>query len=231
MLSRFRLLSFALATIPLLAVSGCSGSNPLTEPSGFGGGSTSQKGKPGPSNNTTIPTEATFNVGSGIGGDERGGTYRDGTDGVKSFRVLGSSTTNGWAFDLAAKRTNSPRSLVYDLTQPDLVLGGTDREVLEVHDTHGQIYNLSTIPDGGTAYVRAAFHLIVDRVEYVLRFGQTPGDGSSALKVTRTGNSYWVRTDPNSGDIARFLQGNGPGETVLGYYHVPLDLTLTDQVQ
>lgn len=191
--------------------------------------SAAQKGQSGPKGITLVSEAAQFDDAAGIRSDGLG-LYRDGVDGVSSQRVSGSSTTNGWAWDLAAKRTSVPRTLTYDLTHP---ADGVSQPmgVLTEHDTHGQVYDLSTMSDGQTAYVRASFHIIINRVEYVVRFGQTPGDGSAPLKVTRTGNQFWVRTDASdpNGDIARYVQGNGPGEVLVGLYHVPVDLTLSNQ--
>lgn len=171
---------------------------------------------------TTYPTVAEFS-GSGIVSD---GPLHHGVDGVSSYRVSGSGSTNGWAFDLAARRSTTPRTLIYDLTNPS---DGAARGLVEVNDTHGQVYDLSTMTVGEIRYVRAAFHLTVNRVDYVLRFGQTSGDGSSALEVERLSESaFHVRTGAE-GDLARYLQGNGPGAILLGIYHVPVDLVLTNQ--
>ena len=178
-----------------------------------------------------IPTVATFEASSAIQVDD-GGPLFDGEDGVKSVRVSGSSSTNGWSWNLDEKRTRNPRSLIYDLTMP---ADPTTESfaVVVVHDTHGQIYDLSTIDEnGGEAYVRASFHFVLDGTLYVVRFGQTLGDGSAPLKVTRTGDTFWVRTDTTTSpddDVARLMLGNGPGEVELGFYHVPLSLTLESQ--
>lgn len=184
----------------------------------------------GASSITLLPAAAAFSNTGGVRNDG-GGPYIDGTDGVSSLLASGSGSTNGWVWDLAAKRSRLTRSLVYDLTNPDPVLGGNDLGVITIHTTHGQIYDLAAISEGETTSVRASFHLIINRVEYVLRFGQTPGDGSAPLIATRSGSSFWIRTDSEQpdGDLARYLQGNGPGEILLGYYHVPVDLTLTVQ--
>jgi hypothetical protein len=133
---------------------------------------------------------------------------------------------SGWAFDLKARRVSEPRTLTYDLTNS---VEGPPQGIITINDTHGQIYDLSNMANGEVKYVRAAFHLIVNRVEYVLRFGQMPGDGSSALEVTRVSSEeFHVRTS-NQGDRARFLRGNGPGEVLLGIYSVPVDLKLMNQ--
>ena len=176
---------------------------------------------------TIYPTVALFSTAfpAGIRHDGRG-PYYDGVDGVSSTRVAGSTTTNGWAFDLKASRATQPRLLIYDLSVP---YTGPARGVISINDTHGQIYDLSDMAVGEVKYVRAAFHLMINRVEYVLRFGQTPGDGSSALQVTREANdAFHVRTS-GQGDLARYLQGNGPGEVLIGVYHLPVDLMLTNQ--
>ncbi len=175
---------------------------------------------------TTTPTEASFaDLSTGISHDGQG-PYSDGVDGVSSYRVSGSGTTNGWAFDLNARRTSERRTLTYDLNNP---FDGPPFGKVVVNDTHGQVYDLSTMTEGEVRYVRAAFHLFIDRVEYVLRFGQTPGDGSAALKVTRLSNDAFHVSNLADSDLARFLQGNGPGAVLLGIYHVPIDLLLTNQ--
>jgi len=197
------------------------------------------KGGRGGGNTTTTPTIATFHT--DIDGvttaiqDDGGGPLFDGQDGVKSIRVTGSTSTNGWTWNLFAKRSRTPRSLVYNLTMP--VDGAADFGIHSVNDTHGQVYNLSTIaaPPGGSAdaFVHAAFHFFVDGTEYVVRFGRENGVCGSLLKVTRTADTdtFWVRTDPDNpdGDIACLMEGNGPGEVLLGYYHVPLSLQLESQ--
>ena len=127
-----------------------------------------------PSDPTIYPTVAEFADG-GIRNDGRG-PYYDGIDGVSSYRVAGSGTTNGWAFDLKARRATEPRTLTYDLNNPSW--NSPPQGVITINDTHGQIYDLSTMAVNEVKYVRAAFHLIVNRVEYVLRFGQTPNDRS-----------------------------------------------------
>lgn len=175
---------------------------------------------------TTTPTEASFtDLSTGIAQDGQG-PYFDGVDGVSSYRVSGSGTTNGWAFDLNARRTSERRTLTYDLSNP---FDGPQFGAVVVNDTHGQVYDLSTMTVGEVRHVRAAFHLFIDRVEYVLRFGQTPGDGSAALKVTRLSNDAFRVTNVADDDLALFLQGNGPGAVLLGVYHVPIDLVLTNQ--
>ena len=174
---------------------------------------------------TLYPTTATFADG-GISSDGEG-PYFDGVRGVSSSRVAGAGTTNGWFWDLAG-RTKTPRSLVYDLSVPADATS-PHLGVITVTNTHGQVYDLSTLDVGETTFVRAAFHLSIDRVTYVVRFGQSPTDGSSALEVTRlSATEFHVRTG-GQGDIARFLRGNGPGEVLLGYYRMPLDLMLTNQ--
>ena len=180
----------------------------------------SQKKSPKP---PTYPTVAEFHDGGIM--DDGQGLYYDGVDGVSSYRVSGSGTTNGWAWDLDG-RTKTPRSLVYDLRNP---VEGASEGVIVVSNTHGQIYDLSDMQVGEVRYVRAAFHLILNRVEYVLRYGQTAGDGSSPLEVTRIADGlFHVRTG-SQGDLAQYLRGNGPGAVLLGIYSVPLDLTLTNQ--
>lgn len=175
---------------------------------------------------TITPTEASFSgLSTGISPDAQG-PYSDGVDGVSSYRVSGSGTTNGWAFDLNARRTSERRTLTYDLNNP---FDGPQFGVVVVNDTHGQVYDLSTMTVGEVRDVRAAFHLFIDRVEYVLRFGQTTGDGSAALKVTRLSNDTFHVTNVADSDLARFLRGNGPGAVQLGIYHVPIDLLLTNQ--
>ena len=189
---------------------------------GGGGGG----GKPGI---TTISTIATFTEEAiRVAG---GGSLVNGEDGVSSYRVEGSNSTNGWSWNLDAKRTKTPRSLIYDLTAPADATTTSARVVI-VHDTHGQIYDLSTIPEGQSAYVRGSFHFVVDDTLYVVLFGQTSGDGSSPLLATRgTGeeaDTFWVRTHA-IGDVARLMLGNGPGEVLLGYYHVPFSVVLESQ--
>lgn len=175
---------------------------------------------------TIAPTEASFtDLSTGIRPDGHG-PYFDGIDGVTSYRVSGSGTTNGWAFDLNARRTSERRTLTYDLDNP---LNGPRFGAVVVNDTHGQVYDLSTMAVGEIRYVRAAFHFFIDRVEYVLRFGQTPGDGSAALKVTRLSTDTFHVTNVADDDLARFLRGNGSGAVLLGIYHVPIDLVLTNQ--
>lgn len=174
---------------------------------------------------TFYSTTATFAEG-GIRSDGEG-PYYDGLRGVSSDRVAGAGTTNGWFWDLAG-RTKSPRRLVYDLSVPadanSVAVG-----VITASNTHGQVYDLSTIAVGQTTFVRASFHLSIDGVAHVVRFGQSPTDGSSALEVTRVSASeFHVRTG-GQGDVARFLRGNGPGEVLLGRYNMPLDLRLTNQ--
>jgi hypothetical protein len=208
----------ALAALVLIAA----GSVATIAAQGRGGGG----GGKGGGGTTLVPTIATF-------ADEAirvadGDPILDGEDGVKSIRAVGSSSTNGWSWNLDEKRTRTPRSLIYDLTNP------ADETsppfgVVEVHDTHGQTYDLSTIADGGEALVRASFHLVVEDTLYVVRFGQNPDDGSSPLRVTRTGDTFWVRTDAGTGDVARLMLGNGPGEVLLGYYHVPFSVVLESQ--
>jgi len=180
----------------------------------------SQKKPPKP---PAFPTIAEFHDG-GILDDGRG-PYYDGVDGVSSYRVSGSGTTNGWAWDLAG-RSRTPRSLIYDLRNP---IEGVSQGVIALSNTHGQIYDLSDMQVGEVRHVRASFHLIINRVEYVLRYGQTADDGSSPLEVTRIADgTFHVRTG-GQGDRARYLRGNGPGAVLLGIYSVPLDLTLTNQ--
>ena len=177
---------------------------------------------------TTYPTTATFAApaeGCGICAD---GPIYDGIDGVSSQRVKGAGTTNGWFWDLKARRTSDPRTLTYDLSHP-ADGGGPSFGVVTVNDTHGQIYDLSTMAVGEVRAVRAAFHFFINRVEYVVRFGQTPDDGSSPLVATRVSDTaFEVRTDGDS-NFARLLQGNGPGAILLGIYHVPLHVLLTNQ--
>ena len=177
---------------------------------------------------TTYPTTATFAAtpeGCGICAD---GPLYDGIDGVSSHRVKGVGTTNGWVWDLKARRTSDPRTLTYDLSHP-ADSGGPSFGVVTLNDTHGQVYNLSTMAVGEVRTVRAAFHFFVNRVEYVVRFGQTPDDGSSPLIARRVSDTeFEVSTDGN-GDLARLLQGNGPGAILLGIYHVPLYVQLTNQ--
>lgn len=178
----------------------------------------------GPTKPPTYPTVAEFHDG-GIMGDGMG-PYYDGVDGVSSYRVSGSGTTNGWAWDLADRRSGTRRSLVYDLRNP---IEGVSQGVIELSNTHGQIYDLSDMQVGEVRYVRAAFHLIINRVDYVLRYGQTAGDGSSLLEVTHIADgTFHVRTG-GQGDLARYLRGNGPSAVLVGIYSVPLDLTLSNQ--
>ena len=213
-----RLLPAAVAAFVLVAA----GSIATLAAQGRGGGG---GGKPGI---TTVSTVATFTDEAIQVADAN--PLIDGEDGVSSYRVSGSSSTNGWAWNLDAKRTKNPRSLVYDLTNPvDPAAALFPYDVVEVHDTHGQIYDLSTIEDGGEAFVRASFHFVVDDTLYVVRFGQNPDDDSSPLRVTRTGDEFWVRTDADTGDVARLMLGNGPGEVLLGYYHVPFSVVLESQ--
>jgi hypothetical protein len=142
--------------------------------------------------------------------------------------VEGADTTNGWAWDLAARRTTNPRTLTYDLTHR---ADGSAQSfgVVTVNDTHGQVYDLSTMAISEARFVRASFHFFVNGVEYVLRFGQEAGDGSSPLKATRASSTgFDVKTDgPN--DQALLFRGNGPGSILLGLYHVPLEVMLTNQ--
>ena len=177
-----------------------------------------------PPRSTTIPTIAEF-TGAGIL-DDGLGPYVDKQSGVSSYRVSGSGSTNGWAFDLAASKSKTPRRMTYDLSNP---FSGPSQGVIVLNDTHGQIYDLSDMEAGEVRNVRAAFHLIINRVDHVLRFGQSAGDGSSPLTVTRLSQGVFdVRTGAQ-GDLARFLRGNGPGEVLIGIYHVPIVLELTNQ--
>ena len=184
---------------------------------------TQKKPKP-----TLHPTTATFAATVGGCGICADGQVYDGIDGVSSYRVEGVGTTNGWAWDLSARRTTDPRTLTYDLSH------SVDAEapsfgVVTVNDTHGQVYDLSTMAVGEVRAVRAAFHFFINGVEYVVRFGQTLDDGSSPLIATRvSATAFEVRTDGDS-DVARLLRGNGPGAILLGTYHVPLHVLLANQ--
>src|SRR5690348_7989234 len=111
--------------------------------------SAAQKGQSGPKGITIVSQTALFNDSGGIRSDGLG-LYSDGLDGVSSIRVSGSASENGWAWNLAAKRTSAPRKLTYDLTHP--VADGLSQPmgVLTEHDTDGHVYDLSTIPPGGT---------------------------------------------------------------------------------
>ena len=140
--------------------------------------------------------------------------------------LSGPAPRTGGSRDLAG-RTKAPRTLVYDLSNP-ATPESPQQSVITINNTHGQVYDLSVMAVGETRYVRAAFHLIIDRVDYVLRFGQSPTDGSSALEVTRISASQFHVKTGEQGDVVRMLRGNGPGEVLLGTV-LPLDLTLTDQ--
>ena len=178
-----------------------------------------QKGK-----NTTIPQVVEF-INAGISDDGRG-PYYDGEGGVSAYRVCCAGTANSLAFHTAANKVPAPRSLTYNLTN---AIQGNPLGVLTVVTNRVFIYDLSNMAIGEEKYVRASFHQIINRVEYVLRFGQTAGDGSSPLLATRvTDGQFHVRT-AGQGTLARYLRGNGPGEVLLGIYNVPMELVLTNK--